>query len=144
MSPADPAPWLLLAASLHLGFQLTISVLVYPALAEVPPEGWEHAHDRHSRRVLPLAVGIYAGLVLLLAWTLLAEPRSPGTWVALAGGVVSVLATALVAAPLHGRLSRVSPAARKPLLQRLVRADRARTAGALVCLVGAAWLSWSG
>ncbi|GAA1913479.1 hypothetical protein [Nocardioides hwasunensis] len=138
---ADPAPWLLLAASLHAGFQLTITLVVYPALMEVPPEGWTRAHDRHSRRVAPLAVAIYAALVLLLAWTLVAEPRSPGTWVALAGGTGSIISTAFAAAPLHGRLSRVPSGDRPALLARLVLADRARTLGALVCLAGAAWVS---
>ncbi|SEB86580.1 hypothetical protein SAMN04489844_1219 [Nocardioides exalbidus] len=144
MNAGDPAPWLLLAASLHAGFQLTVTLVVYPALVDVAPEAWTRAHDRHSRRIAPLAVVLYAALVLLLGWTILAEPGSPGTWVALAGGVVSVLATALAAAPLHGRLSLVPPAERRVLLERLVRADRVRTVGALVCLVGAAWVSWPG
>ena len=144
MSPADPAPWLLLAASVHLGFQLTITLVVYPALVEVPPEGWARAHDRHSRRIVPLVAAIYPVLVVLLAWALLAEPRAPGTWLALAGGAVSILATATVAGPLHGRLSQVADHERPALLGRLVRADRVRTAGALVCLAGALWLSWSG
>ena len=144
MSPTDPAPWLLLAASLHLGFQLTITMVAYPALVEVPPGGWARAHDRHSRRIVPLVAAIYPALVVVLAWTLVAEPRSPGTWVALAGGAASILATAFVAAPLHGRLSQVSPEDRPAMLVRLVRADRARTAGALVCLVGAALAALSG
>jgi hypothetical protein len=137
MSLADPAPWLLLVAGAHLGFQLTVDLVVYPALGEVGPEGWARAHAGHSRRITPVVALVYVPLVLVLGWVAVAGTRDVGTWVALAGGLVSVGATAAVAAPIHGRLSSVDADERSVLLARLGRADRARTLGAVVCVVGA-------
>ncbi|KRE93974.1 hypothetical protein ASG76_11185 [Nocardioides sp. Soil774] len=140
MSLADPQPWLLLAAAAHLGFQVTVDLVVYPALGEVPREAWFVAHDRHSRRITPVVALVYPPLVVLLGWAAVAEPRSTGTWVAVAGGLLAVGATAAVAAPTHGRLSSASVAERPALMRRLDRADRVRTIGAVVCVVGAVLL----
>lgn len=137
MSLGEPGPWLLLVAAAHLGFQVTVDLVVYPALGEVPDDGWTRAHERHSRRITPVVAAIYPPLVLVLAWALVAEPDEAGTWLALAGGAVSVVTTAVVAAPTHGRLSSAGPADRPALMRRLDRADRVRTVGALVCLAGA-------
>ncbi len=137
MSPAEPAPWLLLVAAAHLGFQLTVDLLVYPALGEVPDDGWSTAHDRHSRRIVPLVAALYPPLVLLLGWAVVAETRDVGTWLAVAGGLVAVGTTATVAAPTHGRLASAGAADRPALMRRLDRADRVRSVGAVVCVVGA-------
>jgi hypothetical protein len=137
VSLADPAPWLLLVAGAHLGFQLTVDLVVYPALGEVGPDAWSAAHDGHSRRIVPLVALLYPALVLLLAWTVVAEPGEAGTWLAVTGGLLAVVTTAAVAAPAHGRLSRVAAAERPGLLRRLDRADRVRTIGAAVCVAGA-------
>jgi hypothetical protein len=80
---------------------------------------------------------LYPALVLLVVWTLLAEPRATGAWVALTGGLLSVVTTAAVAGPTHGRLGGVLPQEREQLMRRLDQADRVRTVGALVCLLGA-------
>ncbi|PKH37946.1 hypothetical protein SAMN05192575_1011022 [Nocardioides alpinus] len=140
MSLGDPAPWLLLVAAAHLGFQLTVDLVVYPALGEVPADGWATAHDRHSRRIVGLVAALYPPLVVVLGWALVAEPRSVGTWVALAGGLLAVGTTAAVAAPTHGRLASAPAADRGDLMRRLDRADRLRSIGAVVCAVGAVWL----
>jgi hypothetical protein len=140
MSLADPQPWLLLVAAAHLGFQLTVDLVVYPALGEVPREVWFVAHDRHARRITPVVALVYPPLVVLLGWAVLAEPRATATWVAVAGGLLAVGATAGVAAPTHGRLSSASAAERPALMRRLDRADRVRTIGAVVCVVGAVLL----
>ncbi len=137
MSPGDPAPWLLLVAAAHLGFQLTVDLVVYPALADVSDEAWAGAHERHSRRIVPLVALLYPSLVLVLGWAVVGEPGSTGTWLAVAGGLLAVITTAVVAAPTHARLASVEPAARPALMRRLARADRLRTIGALVCVVGA-------
>jgi hypothetical protein len=129
---------LLLVAAGHLGFQLTVSLVVYPALAEVGDEGWRVAHERHARRIAPLVAALYVPLVLVLAWTAATEPQATGTWLALVGGALSVVTTAAIAAPLHGRLGRA--AERPELLRDLSRADRIRTVGAVVCVVGAVLL----
>ena len=137
MSLAEPAPWLLLVAAAHLGFQLTVDLVVYPALGEVPDDAWATAHDRHARRITPLVAILYPPLVVLLGWAVVTEPRSVGTWLAVAGGVLAVGTTAAVAAPTHGRLSSVGAAGRSALVRRLDRADRVRSVGAVVCAVGA-------
>ncbi|RYC11521.1 hypothetical protein [Nocardioides zhouii] len=137
MSLADPAPWLLLVAGAHLGFQLTVDLVVYPALGDVTHDRWAVAHERHSRRVTPVVAAIYPPLVLLLVWSAVELPTEVGTWVAVAGGLLAVVTTAAVAAPTHGRLSSATADERSALLRRLDRADRVRSLGALVCVVGA-------
>ena len=138
MSLADPSTWLLLVAAAHLGFQLTVSLAVYPALREVDADAWPVAHERHSRRIAPLVGALYVPLVLVLASAAVAEPEASGTWLALVGGALSVVTTAAIAAPLHGRLG--TAADRGELLRALGQADVIRTIGAAVCLVGAVLL----
>lgn len=140
MTLSEPAPWLLLVAAAHLGFQLTVVLVVYPALGEVPPDTWSGAHERHSRRIVPLVAALYPPLVLLLGWAVATEPRAAGAWLAVVGGLLSVVTTAAVAAPVHGRLSSVPAADRPALMRRLHRADRVRTVGALLCVAGSVWL----
>ncbi|MCW2738742.1 hypothetical protein [Nocardioides sp.] len=141
MSPADPAPWLLLVAGVHLGFQLTVDLVVYPALGDVRPEAWASAHASHSRRITPVVAVVYPPLVVVLGWSAVEDPGAPGTWLALAGGLLSVATTAAVAAPAHGRLSTVGAAGRPALMRRLDRADRVRSVGAVLCVAGAVWLA---
>lgn len=137
MSLSEPAPWLLLVAAAHLGFQLTVDLVVYPALGDVPGDAWAEAHDRHSRRIVPLVAALYPALVLLLGWAAVSEPGAPGTWLAVVGGLLSVVTTAVVAAPTHGRLASGGAADRSALMRRLDRADRVRSTGAVVCVAGA-------
>src|SRR5690242_12010737 len=96
---------LLAATALHLGFQLTVSLLVYPALAEVPQDRWPERHAAHSRRITPLVVVVYGLLAGACAWTLLTGPRG---WaiVAVSAAAAAALLTAFGAAPAHGRLGR--------------------------------------
>ncbi|MCY4728382.1 DUF1772 domain-containing protein [Nocardioides sp. STR2] len=138
MSLTDPSTWLLLVAAAHLGFQLTVSLVVYPALREVDADAWPVAHERHSRRIAPLVGALYVPLVLVLAAAAVAQPDASGTWLALVGGAVSVVTTAAIAAPLHGRLG--TAAERTELLRALGQADVIRTVGAAVCLMGAVLL----
>jgi hypothetical protein len=136
MTLSDPTPWLLLVAGAHLGFQLTIDLVVYPALGEVADDRWTAAHERHSRRVTPLVAVVYPSLLGVLCWSAAAEPGEAGTWLAVAGGALAMVATAAVAAPLHGRLGSATEADRRALLRRLAVTDRVRTAGAAVCVLG--------
>jgi hypothetical protein len=140
VTSTSPTTWLLLVAAAHLGFQLTVAVVVYPALREVGDEGWPGAHARHSRRIAPLVGLLYVPLVLALAWAAASEPHAGGTWLALAGGALSVVTTPVLAAPMHGRLATVPAAERPELLGALGRADLIRTVGAVVCLAGAVLL----
>jgi hypothetical protein len=124
---------LLVVAALHLGFQLTVTCLVYPALAVAPAGSWTTVHAQHSRRIVPLVGVVYVGAVGASAGALLTHP---GLLTAVAVGAFAVVlaVTALLAAPLHGRLA----AGRTPaLIHRLLRVDRVRTAFALVALVAA-------
>ena len=132
-SPALVA--LLAATTLHLGFQLTVTALVYPALARVRPEDWSPSHDAHSRAVVPLVVLSYAALLSTLAWSLATAPVTAGLLLAAAGIGLALGTTAVVAAPLHGRLGRDGPGDKA--IRRLLAADRVRTVGAITAAAGA-------
>ncbi|ANH40377.1 hypothetical protein I601_3980 [Nocardioides dokdonensis FR1436] len=130
-----------LVALAHLGFQATVTVLVYPALARLAAPGaqscaaqWSEAHRRHSRAIAPLVAVLYPALVASGAWLALTGPGGAG-WVALLGAAVAVGATAVAAAPTHGRIGREGPT--PALVRRLLRADRARLAGAALGAAGA-------
>jgi hypothetical protein len=129
----DASVALLATAAVHSGFQLTVTLVVYPALAVAPD--WDRAHSAHTRLITPVVVVVYGALVLTAGWALLATWPDPWTLVAAAGAGVAFLATALVAGPTHGRLADGRDPA---LLRRLLVADRVRTAGALVCCAAAA------
>lgn len=129
---------LLVASALHLGFQLTVTMVVYPALARVDDAGWKLAHSRHSRGITPLVVLTYGALVLSGAWALLTVPTGRGgAWVivSVTGALVAGLTTASAAAPLHRRLAHGRDQA---LVVRLLRTDRLRALGAVVAFAGAA------
>jgi hypothetical protein len=123
---------LLAASALHAGFQLVVSVVVYPALADVPPEQWGPAHTAHSRRITWLVAPLYAVVAAACAWSLVSGPVPVAVVVAILGLVVAAGTTAVVAAPTHGRLG--SEGKRPELVRRLLVADRVRTAGALLAL----------
>ncbi len=123
-----------LATALHLGFQATVTLVVYPALAQVPASDWSAAHERHSRGITPLVVLTYGALVVTGGWALLSAGPRPWLVAAALGALVAVLGTAFVAAPTHGRLSG-GPEPR--LLRRLLLADRLRLLGALVAFLTA-------
>lgn len=124
---------LVAATAAHAGFQLAVTGVVYPALTEVPEQGWTQAHARHSRRIVPLVAAVYGGVVVSAAGSLATRPSTPALLSALASAV-SLGTTTLVAAPLHGRLGSGRDDA---LLSRLLRADRLRSAGAVVALAAA-------
>ncbi len=125
------------AAALHAGFQLTVSVVVYPALARVWPEHWQVNHDAHSRLVAPLVVLTYGALVGSGGWALVEHPESAWVWLTVVAAGTAFAATALVAAPTHAKLAR----GKDPVLvDRLLLADRVRAVAAVVAC-GAALLS---
>ena len=124
---------LVTAAAAHLGFQATVTAVVYPALARMPVEGWTAAHRAHSRAITPVVAVVYGALAAAGGWALLSGPDG-WTIVALAAAATAVLVTAVVAAPAHGRLG----AGHDPgLIRRLLRADRVRAAAAAVALLAA-------
>ena len=130
---------LLTAATwLHLGFQVVVSALVYPVLVATPVERWRPAHERHSRVIAPVVAVVYAALLAGSA-AALSVAAGPAVVVSVAGVALALGTTALLAAPLHGRLGSGAPAPER--LRRLLVVDRWRTAGALVAAVAAA-LAW--
>lgn len=125
---------LVAATGLHAGFQATVTVLVYPALARVRAEDWAEAHDTHSRRITPLVAVVYASAVAASAGSAWRSPGSAGVRVAALGTAGAVLVTAAAAAPTHGRLAR----GRTPqLVTRLLVADRVRLGFAVLAFAGA-------
>lgn len=135
VSPVSPWPVALLAATgLHAGFQATVTVLVYPALARVRAEDWSVAHDAHSRTITPLVAVVYGAAVVASTGSVRRSPGSVGVRVAALGTAGAVLVTAAVAAPTHGRLGR----GRTPqLVTRLLVADRVRLGCAVLAFAGA-------
>lgn len=133
---ADPSGWtsaLVTATALHAGFQLTVTLVVYPALATVPAAAWSPAHDAHSRRVAPLVALVYGAALVTAVGTVLVTP-SGGTVTALVGLLTAVGVTAASAAPAHGRLGRGKD---DDLMRTLLRADRVRALAAVAALAGA-------
>ncbi len=115
-----------LASALHAGFQATVTVLVYPALAGQRDDEWRAAHARHSRAIAPLVAVVYGALVVSGALLVLTGPQ-PAGWLALTGAAGALVVTAFAAAPTHGRLTDRDDA----LVARLVLADRWRCAFAV-------------
>ena len=131
MSPEEA---LVAVSAAHLGFQVVVTMVVYPALADVPGGRWTAAHERHSRRIAMVVVPLYVLVAAACLWALLSSPDA-WTLVAVGGNAVAALVTVTVAAPLHGRLN--SARGRAVLLTRLRRVDLVRTAAAAVAVVAA-------
>lgn len=129
MNPDDA---LLAATALHTGFQAVVTVVVYPALAQVPAARWDHAYAAHSRRVTWVVAPVYALTVAACLWVLIEGPHSALLLTTIAGNACAALLTAVVAAPTHARLGRQGPVPH--LLVRLLRADRLRLVSTLVAL----------
>jgi hypothetical protein len=125
------------ALALHAGFQVTVTFVVYPALAAVPADGWRAAHAAHARRITPVVVVVYAGALAVCAAALV----HPGDLapvplaVAAAGTLAATGLTATLAGPLHSRLQDRDPA----LVRRLLLVDRLRCAAAALAAVAGVW-----
>jgi hypothetical protein len=119
-------PWsvaLLAASAVHLGFQATVTLLVYPALIRVTPADWAAAHTLHSRRITPVVAVVYGAALISCVGAVLSDPGHLGVLVAAGGTAGTLLVTAAVAAPTHGRLATGRTAR---LVTRLLVADRLR------------------
>ncbi|KRF35323.1 hypothetical protein [Nocardioides sp. Soil805] len=126
-----------IATALHAGFQVTVTVLVYPVLARRGAEEWRVAHERHSRSIAPLVGVVYLALLVTGGWLVASGPDTAG-WVALALTAAALATTAGAAAPVHGRLADRDDR----LVARLLVVDRWRCAfavlGAVTALVAVA------
>lgn len=119
----------LVAAAVHAGSQLTVTELVYPALASVGEQDWSRAHVLHSNRILPLVGVIYIYLAGATIWLLAADPGG-WTW---AGAMLAFLVAAVTAAgaaPLHGKLTEPD----QRLITQLLTVDRWRAVLAMALL----------
>lgn len=132
----DVVPALLVAATaVHLGFQLVVTAVVYPALLTVPASRWDAEHSAHRRRITPVVAVVYGLLAVACAAVLLVGPHGPAAVCAVAASAVVVLVTATTAGPAHGRLAREGSS--PGLVRRLRRADAVRLVGAAVAAVAA-------
>jgi hypothetical protein len=130
-------PWvvaLLAATAAHAGFQATVTLLVYPALARVAAADFASTHAFHSRRITPLVAIVYGALLVSGAGAALSSPDSAGVWVAVLGAAGALLLTATGAAPTHGRLGTGRT---ERLVERLLVLDRLRLGCGLIALAGA-------
>ena len=134
-SRVTPEQALLAATAVHAGFQFVVTIVVYPALADVPAERWALAHAAHSRRISYIVGPLYVAVAGACLWILLAGPHTVLLIIAVAGNALAALATALRAAPLHGRLGRdgKDPA----LVTALLQADRVRLFAVTIALAAA-------
>lgn len=121
---------LLGATALHAGFQLTVTVLVYPALVRLAPADFARAHADHSRAIVPLVGLVYGAVLVTSVGAVVSAPASVLAWLVAGASGLALLVTAVRAAPLHGRLGLRGP--EPDLLRALLGADRVRTLAALV------------
>lgn len=126
---------LVIAAAFHLGFQLGVTTLVYPALGEGPRETFARRHHEHSRRIAPVVVIVYGALLISCAWSL-SDGADIASLVAGCTFVVVLAITGLGAAPRHGQLGRGWSS---PTWSALLRLDRARLGLGIVLLLAATW-----
>jgi hypothetical protein len=129
----DPADALLAATAVHAGFQAVVTVVVYPALAEVPADRWAVAHAAHSRRITAVVAPVYVAVAAACLWLLLSGPYTLLLMLAITGNALAGLSTALIAAPTHSRLGREGPTPQ--LMRRLLLIDQVRLLAAVLALV---------
>jgi hypothetical protein len=130
--------FLLLATGVHLGFQAVVTIVVYPGLVNLAPEDWERGHAAHTHRMIIVVIPVYAVLVLALGWALATVSFSTALIVNTGALLLVGLTTALVAAPIHHRLSTGGPT--QKLIRDLRRADIFRLVGAAVACAAALFI----
>ena len=130
-----PAAAHLAAACAYAGFQVTVTVLVYPQLAAVgrsAPAIFTAHEARHSTRTAVVVGPLFAALVAATTWLVVGAPASILAWAAAACTAVVLGVTALAAVPRHDRLRRGFDAA---VMGRLRQVDAVRAVAALVQVV---------
>lgn len=126
----SPEQFLLLATGIHLGFQAVVTIVVYPGLVNLAPNDWERGHAVHTYRMVIVVIPVYAALAIALGWALATVRCSPALIVNTGALLMVGVTTALIAAPIHHRLSTGRPT--QKLLRDLRRADAFRLIGAAV------------
>lgn len=130
---------LLASSALHLGFQSTVTTLVYPEVYSVPRREVPAVQERHARTIAPLAAAVYLPVLASAAWAGIATARHPGAPGRLAGILASVgaaipIVTTASTLPLHVAVASEPTPGR---IQGILAADRARTVTAAVTTVAA-------
>jgi hypothetical protein len=124
---------LVAATAAHAGFQVTVTGLVYPALARVPADRWGAAHRAHSRSITGLVAMIYGALAVAGGWAVLSGPD--GWTLAACAALAATAVTTCFAARIHSRLGAGHDLGR---VRSLLHVDRVRAATALLALAAAA------
>jgi hypothetical protein len=122
--------FLLLATGVHLGFQAVVTIVVYPGLVNLAAEDWERGHAAHTHLMIIVVIPVYAALAIALGWALATISCSTALTVTTGAVLIVGVTTALVAAPIHHRLSTGGPT--QKLIHKLRRADTVRLIGAAV------------
>jgi len=122
--------FLLLSTGVHFGFQAVVTIVVYPGLVDLVPDDWERGHAAHTHRMIIVVIPVYAVLVLALCWAPSTVSFSTALIVTTGALLIVGVTTALVAAPIHHRLSTGGPT--QKLIRDLRRADTLRLVGAAV------------
>ncbi len=137
---------LLLASGAHVGLELVVHLVVYPALADASAGQTSSAragHQQHMRRMSVAVAPVYGLLVLSTGAVVVSDP-SPLAVAAAAVVVMTLAVTGGFAVPAHEAIVRCpEPAERVELHRRLARADLGRLVLA-VALVPLAWVGAAG
>ncbi|MGJ7441260.1 hypothetical protein [Aquipuribacter sp. MA13-6] len=132
---------LLVAAALHLGLELVVHLVVYPALADVSsssPVTARRTHEQHVRRMSVAVAPVY-GLLVVASVGLVVVAPTPLVVACLALVLATFAVTGLAAVPAHEAIvAEPDPARRVLLHRRLARADLAR----VVLAAGLLALGW--
>ncbi len=132
----------LLSTAAYAGFQWTVHVVVYPQFALVPPAAFVEYERRHQGRISIVVGPLFAALVIGTGGLVVGRPQGVGVWVAVVATVLAAVVvgvTAVVAVPLHRRLSAGwSADAHRALL----RADLVRTLAATGLLAVGMFQAW--
>ena len=129
---------LLVAAALHLGLELVVHLVVYPALADSSAgtgAPYRRAHEQHMRRMSVAVAPVYGLLLVAGVGQAVAAP-TPLALTALGLVLVTFAVTGLAAVPAHESIvAEPEPSRRAALHRRLARADRVRLLLALALLM---------
>lgn len=115
---------------MHLGFQAVVTIVVYPGLANLAPDDWERGHAAHTHRMVIAVIPVYAALAIAVGLAVATLSCSPALIVTTGAILIVWVTTALVAAPIHHRLSIGGPT--QKLIRDLRLADTFRLIGAAV------------
>ena len=116
------------ASTAMTGLIWTIQLVQYPVMREVPASSFIAFETQHTRRISWVVGPLMAAEGVCVLILLVARPAALSWWLPWAGAVAEAAAigvTALISAPIHGRLSAGKD---DRLLERLIATNWIRTA----------------